>query len=799
MATLNLTDHFDSPTGEFIGYLDANGNPVSTGKHLNLRSFHPDNITIPNSMINNGNINAWGLNGKTMGTLNSPIVFTGTSVPPLEMGQLDSLEMNSVDLNSMHNMEGAVSPGQEGWTGTGVSLVRDSGLGYISTIQVALTGGVTATATSTYVDDIYTNFTDFNDYIIELELLSFPAQSAGSHLNLTNSFIDFTSSPTYAAGLTDTFSFSQSISDLSGGGNVNFQIPRSALTHVNLQDITGIRLRLLSVGNMTFEAANMTMYSPSASAYFDSTNSLSIDTKRGWIYQRVPHYQVGGQYGGGQYSAGNYGTGGSGAVSVYEPMILPGSRPKNVTVVTKFMPGTVLGTQPTTITLFAREYTYPVSGTLSWSSSGSSLSISDKGGTLYTSGNLTALSANTEYYLVFEAYEERLRLSVWNGTGTSYGTNVYTSGWQSTSRPVGRGYIGFEFNPVNFDTYMQYFTVGDAEFARLESKIFNRFTGAKGAAISTVNSPPINLLGVVNNYGDGATSTNFEVGTPAPPSTLIQRTGSSWSGGLITASLFIGNPAYLRVTGDIFPVPTGNSINGEYRIIFQNRYGQIGYVATLQNILPKQWNHFEIPFNGQLGADTYQVIFEQTGYFADSFYLSNFDIESLTFAWELSPDNGATFYPFLFATNDKHSGVNFTENTGRNLIVRGIALSDTSWLKGYELVPLEGVSIAPASVIPITSHKTQTGVARITATPSFTQTGHSRITKSVTKTQSALSRISITGTKTQSAIAHINSAFTPSLDTSDIFRRGETAPYLKGKTISYPDQFKRNEAVRVFE
>ena len=185
-----------------------------------------------------------------------------------------------------------------------------------------------------------------------------------------------------------------------------------------------------------------------------------------------------------------------------------------------------------------------------------------------------------------------------------------------------------------------------------------------------------------------AYSTSNTKGTPLPPSIYVQRTGTQWTGGLITVPLFIGNPAYLSIVGDIFPVPTGSTINGEYKIIFQNEINQIGYVATLENVLPNQWNHFEIPFNGQLAADNYHVIIEQTGFFADSFYLDNFSLNYLTFAWEVSPDNGSTFYPFLTAVNDQWKSVNFNGNIGKSLIVRGIALTDQSWIQSYELVPL---------------------------------------------------------------------------------------------------------------
>jgi hypothetical protein len=689
MTLINLTDHFNSPTGEFVGYLDQNGNQVVSGKHYDLRSFHSDTITLANSMINYRNINAHGLEGDTMLQLNTRIPFDGTSVPPMNMGALDVLKMTGMDSNRVMNFEGNVVPGNEDWTSvSSFSIARDPSYNYANVLNVPLTGGVEADITSQYTDDIFTNWQD-ETYVIELQLLNFPAQTDPAHLDLNNSFIDFTSSPTYAGALTDTFTFAQSTNNITGGGNINWQVPRSALTHVDLTNITGIRFRLKSVGNMTFKTASMRMYSVDNSIMFDLNSNSRIDTKRGWVYKRFPHYTVSGDYGLNEYGAGDYNIGGSSSPGTASVMILPGSRPKNITVVSKFMPATTLVSAPSTLTLYGRYYDHPVQGSVSWSNAGTTLSLGDVGGNIYTSSTLANLSANQEYFLVFEAYEDQLRVSVWNGTGTFFGSNVATSGWHTTTHTVGRGYIGFKYDPQNYDSYLKYFTVGDSEFARYESKPLKRLTNSRGASITAVASPPINLVqGVYNNYGDATSSTSTTKGFPIPPSLYVQRSGAQWKGGLITNSLFIGNPAYLSLSGSIFPIPTGTNINGEYKIIFENDWGEIGYVATLQNILPNQWNSFNIPFNGQLAADEYKVIFEQTGYFADSFYLSNFALSYLTFAWEISPDNGATFYPFYTAANKEFSGSNFINSPGKSLIVRGIALTDQSWIQSYELVPL---------------------------------------------------------------------------------------------------------------
>src|SRR6476646_7392104 len=169
MSITNLTDHFASPTGEFVGYLDQNGNPVVSGKHYDLRSFHNDTITLANSMINYRNTNAQGLNGRTMLNLNTRIPFNGASAPPLNMGNLDLLKMTGMDSNELINFEGTVVPGNESWSsGQTFSIARDVSYNYANVLNVPLTSGVTSTITSSYVDDIWTNWQD-ESYVIELQ------------------------------------------------------------------------------------------------------------------------------------------------------------------------------------------------------------------------------------------------------------------------------------------------------------------------------------------------------------------------------------------------------------------------------------------------------------------------------------------------------------------------------------------------------------------------------------------------------------------------------------------------------
>lgn len=144
--------------------------------------------------------------------------------------------------------------------------------------------GTPQTVTSTFVDDISTNFN--SGAYIEMVLRDFPAQAAAAHFDLANSFVDFTSSPTYAGGQTDSIPLNASLTSLTAGGNLTWRIPRTALVNSTLTNLTGIRFRLTAAGTgtATFKASAMRLI-PFTGYSFDE---IDIDTKRQILTRSVP-------------------------------------------------------------------------------------------------------------------------------------------------------------------------------------------------------------------------------------------------------------------------------------------------------------------------------------------------------------------------------------------------------------------------------------------------------------------------------------------------------------------------------
>lgn len=647
--------------------------------HYDLRAFHNDNITVPQTVLDYQYWNVGHFDGSQMIDLSSRRSVVGVAIAATTLTQLDLLKQSQLDVRKISDLESqTISSGNENWsTGSTVTVGKDSTLRYATTIRVTLTSGVTQTITSTYNDNIIQDFpNDGSTYFIELALPGFPAQGAAGYLDLTNSFIDITSDAGYAAGSTDSFSFSSSLNNLSSGGNTFFRINRNTLTHADLQNIVGVRFRLKSIGNFTFVAQALRMYRSGDFAF----PVTSVDTKRDTLARSVPP--------GGTQASEVTGSG--------TPMLFA-SRPKNTTLVAKFNSGHSHATNPNIIQLIGR-YTSDNNELIAQVSSlsgSTTLTLIQKSAGISSNlynATVAALNSEIDYHLVLDMYENQVKMTIYNNFGVFYGTTVVTSGYQTTS-VLSRGYAGFNLTPYNYDFTIDYVRAQASEFGSYISKTFSSVTPYRGATINPNASGVIDLSQQSYSLsGDATIISDSTVGQPAP-SWKFTRPGSSFYGGWQSSNfLFIGNPRYLYVTGSIFP-STGNHT---YRIALIDKYDSVGWMATIPNLKQGQWNDFNIPVNVNILPSAYRFVFQSLGATADTFWVQNLRLNHPTIAWQASPDNGATWYNFFDTIDQDFKGVNFSPISGtdmRSLKVRAIALSDTAWISPpYVITPIYATS-----------------------------------------------------------------------------------------------------------
>src|SRR6476469_3650542 len=255
-------------------------------------------------------------------TLSTPRSVVGRSIAAHTMAEIDLQNQGGLDAQTIGNIElYTLASGEEGWPiDTAVVFGKDSSLRYANTLAVTLVSGVTKTVSSDFRDNILTDFpSDGSTYYIELALPAFPAQGAGTHLDIANSYIDFSSDPGFAAGQTDSLRFDQSLNSLTAGGYTFFRINRDSLVNTDLSNLQGVRFRLLSVGAMTFKAQSLRIYK-SGDFTFPST---AIDTKRNSLRRSVPQSS----------SAATEPSTGQGLI------LMSGTRPRNVTEIIRFNSG----------------------------------------------------------------------------------------------------------------------------------------------------------------------------------------------------------------------------------------------------------------------------------------------------------------------------------------------------------------------------------------------------------------------------------------------------------------------------
>jgi hypothetical protein len=656
-----------------MSYIDENGNPITDRIHYDLRAFHSDNIVMSRSLLDLNYYNATSFNGITMGELDNPRIVSVHTITPRTMTELDLLDQGELDASTVGELSLRTEvTGNENWpVDAAVVFGADATARYMNTIKVTLVSGVTKSVESTFTDNILSGLDEpGRSYFITLEL---PGWTRGANqISLTESFIDFSSSNTYDAAVTDSIPFSASLNDLSTAGDKTFKINRNSLTHVDLRGVVHVRFRLKSVGAYTFVARAMRVIDD-----LYTFDKIDIDTKRNRWSLSVPQ-------GGATIPAS----------PTHAWYYSDDVRPKNFSYIMRFNSGhNPPGGQFNTIALAGRRDIIAnrnVEGRLAAGNAATTLTVRDQTTVLQTTTG-GALTPDQDYFLVLEAYEKLVRATVYKAFGPFFDDIFLQTPWVTVDfAHTQRGFLGWHFDPYEADFTVDYTITGDTEFARFESKPFQRLTPIIGANLAATASPPINLLsGQFIPRGDATVTKQPAFGNPAP-SIKIQRTGASWEGGLQSDKFILfDQPHYIRIEGDIYPASGvgQTALRGQYRFALADKYDSIGYIGVLRGLLPNQWNHFVIHMNTAFAPNYYRVILHQIGFFADSFYIDNLEINRLTTAWQISPDNGTSWFPLGTVHNGQFNGVNFIDIPGQQLKIRGIALTDQAWISEYELIP----------------------------------------------------------------------------------------------------------------
>lgn len=444
MSTLyyKLSDNFDQHSGQLTDYVDAElDERLQDRKHYNLRAFHTTQLTVPWSELDAEfwqNFRYPGLN------INDPRTIVNATLRRRTMEDIESVPMTMLDLDALNMSQLTfiqIQRGNEEWTatqgggssfaygggdygdnlyGTGsvtgtITIGKDSAFRWANTLRLTLIGGSPVIFTSFYKDDIITDFQDQN-YYLELALPGFPAQAAADHLDLANSYIELSSSESFDPAETDALYFSNSLNDITAGGNTYARWSRDSLVNANLASIRAIRLVLQSVGSFQMVLAALRLIPENTSA-----EEIEIDTKRGILARAVPR------------------AGAPEPSTVYGDIYFERTRPKDGTFLVKFNTGHHPtgtdnklrfylrtrdgGTSKVEVQLVSRD-TQSRLRLYNW--------VSGVVSEIFSTPILTnILVAETDYYLQIELEGTQIKATVYNANGLSLGTQVYTTGWQT--------------------------------------------------------------------------------------------------------------------------------------------------------------------------------------------------------------------------------------------------------------------------------------------------------------------------------------------------------------------------------
>lgn len=674
----SLGDDFTRTDGLIEDSVRGDQSYIDPRRHYDLRAFDTRTLTVPRVMLDMKFWNVESFRGLQMRWLGQPRIVSNTAVRQHTIGDLSVatdgggtdtsyLVMSDGDDDTMLQLEYAFSTqGIEQWPvgAPGITVGADPAYRYSNTIRVDLIDGVGTIVPSYCFDDILTDFPD-DDYTIELVLRDFPAQGDPAHLDLDNSFIEFSSDSGYNASVTDRVAFSESLTDITAGGDVTFRIMRSRLVNADLSNLAGIRFILTPVGNFTFVAQTMRML---AAGY--TFHEVDTNTRLQSYMRSVPQ------------------AGGTEPTTIFGTQLFDTTRPENVTIYAKFFTGHNPTGNDNALDVFARYQPGGDNINVRFVSRDTQSRLRLYQTYMGTTTELHSTPINTNildnlayYYLVLEVKYEKVRATIYKSDGVLLGDQVYTTGWRLTD-VIERGKIGYSFEPYNYDFMLDFLRANKAEFAHYEEQPFSSITPVAGVHLKAYESDPLDLFTEgFRGVGDGT----LEIGSISfgrkTTSDKITRSGELWYGGESHVStVFIGDSKQLLITGDIFPV---HQVRGVFRVALLDDNFSVGYIGHLTNVVPNQWNSFVLRLPDGIIPAKYHLMVHEIGFHSDQFFVDNLKMLHNTIGWEASADNGTHWQDFLNVTDDEWSYIHFGYK-GNQLVVRATAHSDKGWIAAYK-------------------------------------------------------------------------------------------------------------------
>lgn len=686
MTEIALTEEFNNTRGQYTNYdaYDiASRAIVRNQKHVDIRVFENGNTSTPQTVV--------GLS-----------VENNTTLAAQTMSQVQGAQV--------------IKRG-EGWTSGTVGKQADRR--NLRGISLPLTSGTTTTTSISDPIDLLTGFDD-NDFI-SVALAALPAA-----VTLASSYVDFTSNSAgdFTAGPTASVPFSSS-SPAVTTGNTELRVLRSALSGIDLANVTGVRFRIASTGVATFRALAIRLLSKDWT--YITTDQ---DTVYGQLRATVPP------------NADTTVSGGT-PISMWRASDLPGEddpRPIDGEVGIIFNTGSM--TSGNNVKYYFRELTEDfmqmldlnslpmasfdgavmpdvgqaryngrsfdeidlfdqnqldeqtqftlertpdslsaswVSFTVQWGTT-NSVTIGNSEGGAYTFA-VTGLTANTTYAIFASLEDTAAQLAIYalDSAGT-VGTKIFDSMTIDDNFTFKRrkGRVGWSATLGDGDSYIEAIRDRGSTYGEYRSLPYESFTPIVGAELFATATPPTELVSTMAPgpfNGESTKVTTDSSRTTTDQSYRVQILGDRPMQGVQSDSFNLSDFANNRLTFDIY-YPSGAG-----SLIAFLLSGSRTVALTLPTIKYDQWNSVKVnfPFGQNLLSDQYRIILMQPEAVAATWWIDNVHMYKRSVVWDARGSrenpwhsNPPRWTPFFENHSKENAGVLF-ERRGKHLQVRAKA------------------------------------------------------------------------------------------------------------------------------
>jgi hypothetical protein len=591
--------------------------------------------------------------------------------------------------------------------------------------------------------DLLTDFKD-EDYI-SLALPDFPLAS----VNLTNSYVDFTSNPAgdFVEGPMVSVALSESLTPLVAGDS-EFRVLREELLGINLGEVTGVRLRITATAQCTVRAMGLRLLARSWKyAPHDQDTRLNILKKTvapdGSITRpfdfNIPTLFRAGEPAGvddpkpinGSFAVSFY-TGqklDTNSVSLYfregrgdftQQIDINGLPQDNLNgdPQPNYVNQSFRGRTQTELNFYQQtdlqsdtqieiERTVDptirsfLSARLTWTASTTTIALVDSEGTGYSFGDVPPLAAGKNYIFIVEVQDNTLRgqLYTLDFSGTVQRKSIFDTGIviDENNYVRRRGRYGWYTNLQDGDAYVEGIRTRRQVYAELDTAPFESITPVEGAELYLNGTKPIEYVKTLHRIdfdGSDSTVTRDTERTLSGISHRVDNPGTKAPQGIQTNLIDFNDFSETEISFDIYYPSSALDAGQNIEAYLGDDRGRI-IPLQVGTILPDRWFKVRLAVTrvtAQTGRYRLNIV-QSTGGPPSTWWVDNVSVTERVLSFYARAaledpwgDAKIDWVPFKDRINAEATGVQFNQR-GKHLQVHAMAHRPSARIDNFKVVP----------------------------------------------------------------------------------------------------------------